>query len=69
VDHDRCEEIVPVSEMGVWGADRNADAATGLGQGEISNSSLIDQLNRGLDEGRAEVSVVVSAGLSPTGCC
>src|SRR5580693_860792 len=60
---DRGQQVVPVGEVGVRSADRDAEPAAGLGQGELPHAALPDELDRGVDQRGPEVTVVIAAAL------
>jgi hypothetical protein len=64
VDCDRREELVAVGEMRVGGTDSDTDTAARLGEREVAHPVLADQLDRGIDQRRSQVAVVVAAGLT-----
>jgi len=63
-DRDRREQLVAVGEVPVRGGGRDAEASARLGEGEIAHSSFRDQVDGGIDEGRPEVAMVVTAALA-----
>jgi hypothetical protein len=58
------QQLVAVGEMGVGGADGHAQAPARLGQGEVPDAPLGDELDGGIDQGRPEVAVVVAVTLA-----
>src|ERR1700684_2321483 len=58
------QQVFAVGEVGVGGADRDAEPAAGLAQGDLPHAALPDELDRGVDQRRPEVTVVVAAALA-----
>jgi hypothetical protein len=61
---DRGEQCVAVGEVPVGGGDGDAEATARLGEGEAAEAALGDQVDRGIDERRREVAVVVAAAFA-----
>jgi hypothetical protein len=58
---DRGEQLLPVGEVRVRGAGGDAHAPARLGEGEAAHAALRDQLDRRVDQRRAQVAVVIAA--------
>ena len=63
VHRDRGKKVVAVGKMRVRGADGDAEAPAGLGEREVANTTLRDEVSRGVDQRRPQVPVVVAATL------
>src|SRR6266536_790174 len=61
---DRRQQVLAIGEVGVGRAHRDTEAATRLRHGEVANAALADQLDGRIDQGSAEVTVVVAATLA-----
>ena len=70
-DRHRHQQRLAVGEMTVGRARRNADAAAGFGEGEPANALLRHQVDRGVDQGVAEIAMMIAAWLlrSRPGSC
>ena len=64
---DRREQVLAIREMSVGGAHRDTEAPTRLRHGEVANAAFADQLDGRIDQGGAEVTVVVAATLAGSG--
>src|SRR6266545_1902348 len=64
---DRREQVLAIREMSVGGANRDTEAPTRLRHGEVANAAFADQLDGRIDQGGAEVTVVVAATLAGSG--
>ena len=64
VHGDGGEQVVPVGEVRVRGADRHAEPPARLGQGEATDAAFADELDRGIDQCRPQVTVVIPAALA-----
>jgi hypothetical protein len=67
VHRDRRQQFVPVGEVRVGGADRHAEAPARLGQREVPDAALADELDSGINQRGPQVAVVVPAALASPG--
>jgi len=61
---DRRQQVLAIGEVGVGGAYRDTEAATRFRHGEVANAAFADQLDGRIDQGSAEVTVMVAATLA-----